>query len=353
MKELKSHVILSKRRIFIFLAFSTCVSRFFFVTTKQPKSDDFINSTQCKNSGTAREFWVDRYVKWHSKARKDRAVRRLIFKACRSGIGDNLHGLIRTYAYAVLSHRVLLIEWNEPELMREIMDENSADQFLLNSTTFSYLNESEPIVLTWRDSFEKILPVFYGTEKDVYFTTGAGPYIRQHVVDEYETKCNTKLPKLDFKTSRKIIREILKPSSYFIGLKKTAQKKLQICGTQENNGDKSPCKNPYIALHARIGAGIGEGSIRRFKKLSKRQKSIAACIAYAVYAASKDLYQNPKTVFLATDTISFRETFRKELRGYGSDFKLKFLEGNITHIVDIHENKDDLKKRHCKALDPE
>lgn len=71
-------------------------------------------------------------------------------------------------------------------------------------------------------------------------------------------------------------------------------------------------KKEYIAVHARLGQGVGEASVR-FSRLIEEPQVAAYCLARRAIALAhgfKQKYrQDPLPIYLATDTPEFRQTF--------------------------------------------
>lgn len=90
----------------------------------------------------------------------------------------------------------------------------------------------------------------------------------------------------------------------------------------------------YVAVHARLGIGVGE-PLGRFGKISVKQRRAAKCLASRAVRVSLMTGIPTPPVFLATDTPAFRETFRMAVREMSAG-RVKVVSGEWDVV---HSNK--------------
>ena len=82
-------------------------------------------------------FFVDDYILFHKQNRNSKAPR-LIFRPVGTGIGDRMGVLLSVYWLAVLSRRVLLIDWHEPFPLSDFLEEANQLDILLSKEAASW-----------------------------------------------------------------------------------------------------------------------------------------------------------------------------------------------------------------------
>lgn len=96
----------------------------------------------------------------------------------------------------------------------------------------------------------------------------------------------------------------------------------------------------YVAVHVRLGSGVGERG-NRFQT-GKSWQQIARCMGKKALDMRERVMNGNGKVFLATDTVKFRETFKKEFGKIGGK-ETDVIYGNwdTKHVASLKQKVDD------------
>lgn len=254
------------------------------------------------------DFWITSYLEWHDSQRYNRSARRLIFRENGDGFGDRVKALVAAYGYAVLTKRLLIIRWNSPYPLANILSNRSRERFIFrNDIDSDGLAAGYGRDYKFRYFRDMPISVVKLLADDVHTVTlKIGPPTQTPDMLSQELRgrrfSQQSIPKYTPALWKLAVRHLLERSLEIQEEVSEFRRQHAICGYGEeclNNQTR------YIAIHARIGHGVGEGSWR-FDRFRGRERDVATCFAKAVqkYSSSIDV-----PVFVATDTPIFKNVF--------------------------------------------
>lgn len=300
-----------------------------------------LGSRQFLMLDASHKFWITDYMEWHRINRKSPRARRLIFSPVAAGLGDNLRGLIRSYLYAVVTRRIFLVDWKRPFPLARAID---TSWYAFDPKVDLPNNASVRSFHFYRMSNRELYSTLKGSTKVVRLQTGYNNFMHDTVTSlcgAYQ-RCSDIPPHTD-DTLRAVGHIILRPSKEAAARHRQNLSRLTLCvGSRTKlcpNHDELASASrkdarQYISVHARLGIGTGE-YMQRFKHINGNESTIARCLAIAVRRIQDRMgYVSPK-VLLATDTPSFRNTFRHAMRDVYPKAQVVWLGGRVIHYTRI------------------
>lgn len=334
------------------------------------------------NDARTRAFFFDDYTDFHAKHRHSPNAPVLIFSPRRKGLGDTIRTLIFAYWTAALSRRVLLIHWNDPFPFEWFMSNaNHSTDFFLRLGRLSLNNATAST--TWirtREDYKRFYSIISAPHHDPHRhqSVGLSPHTPPHPFLLHEfvrrvTPWRIDHPKelislfRDAGFQNLFLSRVVRLSDSMSDLylqhcvhfnlscpKYITQRSLPRIASI-NASFTNPTHNtvqhlrPYVAVHGRLGLGVSEGETTRFRNYSKRQVSVAKClanIALPLALGTQDYQGNSSLVtedvlpvFLATDTTSFRSVFQREVRHLSNGrVPVVFGDWNVSHSSDLGKN---------------
>lgn len=299
------------------------------------------------------------YVTWHrtiiSRVKNNELngtnVRTLVFigSSRRHGLGDMLRGIIFSYISSVFSKRVFLIKGYCPFPLRELFENSEYSNFTYDEYYFPlFLNSSR---IRGNAKIEK-QELFSGNEAQVLIETESPPRfealwenIGSEKYQNYSIASSLKLIKAELtKTGEELHVEEIYPFIYKGLFRMTEQVRRTIKDYVTEIGYSS-VHNPYVSIHVRLGKGIGEGNIRRFKKNFKTfsVEQYADCLARKAVSFSYLLDINPPRFFLATDTPEFKNLFQDSVSKYDERSIVMHTSAKLKHVKKLEKsNQEDI-----------
>lgn len=331
----------------IFLVTIVIIAFVFFISIQHVFPVSFLpdnlklNSRQPILLDASRTFWVTDYMKWHKENRKLPQARRLIFTPVSAGLGDNLRGIIRAYLYAVLTRRLLLVDWNRPFPLARAVD---TSWYEFDPVVDLASNSSVQSFHYYHMSYVKFYDTLKSNALVVRLETGHMPVIHDTVTalcGPYH-RCS-EIPPHTNDALRAAGRILLQPSKEAAVRHRKNLNRMALCvgsstklcqNYDELGVESRKDARQYISVHARLGIGTGE-YMQRFGHIKGNESTIARCLAIAVRRIQDKMgYVRPK-VLLATDTPSFRNTFRYTMRNVYPKAQVTWLGGPVTHYRSI------------------
>eukprot|EP00172_Hildenbrandia_rubra_P000726 Plantae.Rhodophyta-Hildenbrandia_rubra.ctg14.p1 GENE.Plantae.Rhodophyta-Hildenbrandia_rubra.ctg14~~Plantae.Rhodophyta-Hildenbrandia_rubra.ctg14.p1 ORF type:complete len:458 (-),score=48.16 Plantae.Rhodophyta-Hildenbrandia_rubra.ctg14:1283-2656(-) len=278
---------------------------------------------------------IDDYTKWHRKNRHSgkKLVWRCPQRFC-GGLGDRIRSLVLTYFVAVVNERVFLIDWNDPVPLSDLLVPNLIDW------RFDPQKDSPP----WDSPPNPVKPLVprainYANPDLILSLPNHTLIVAERVAANFPRVLNasnsrfynllkeSRIPLHTFDINRAVLRALFKPSSALSKRKNNLRSALRI-------------QRPYLAIHARVGVGVGE-----MKKYAGRFSQFANNLDIVAYRLVKVVVDRKKlenitgscSVFLATDTPALRPLFEKEIRR--QDKSLKLIGGNWVPHHYIESNR--------------
>lgn len=274
------------------------------------------------------KVFIQDYLDYHEQARNN-GSRRLIFRPKLTGMGDTYSTLIFAYWAAVVSKRVFLVDWQQPFPLEDLLQNSRM------TTDVFYRSKSDD-----QPPFSNNVYTLVGTEEShkqfgnvLLSNTAAVIYRPRHrppqaIIQEFVKRSTMKdMPVSTYMRlaasqnfHRAIMHHVFRVSDNIRKNQRhyTEQFRLFRGFTQQDiDVSKHTYKwkeRPYIAVHARIGTGVGELH-GRFQDVQKDMVVPARCLASRAIRLSYMAGYPPLPIFLATDTVQFRSLFRKVVKG--------------------------------------
>lgn len=209
------------------------------------------------------EFWVHRYVRWH-KANRHNASRLAVFLSVRAGLGDNVHGMLNLWGYAVLTNRLFLVGPIWPYPLHPTLSEATKLEFIYNlrqDRKFGPLVGARMLVPNKGELLPHTIDLLKGpTHVAALHLAGAeSPHevalrLPRYIHNSEETYT---LPNFSRSVKSAITKLLLDPSDELLQLKNSF---LSQHGLDDGK--------PYFGYHARLGTGVNEQGNRRFANIS-------------------------------------------------------------------------------------
>lgn len=331
---------------------------------------------------TLRQFWINDYITWHRENRHNKKVRRMIFKSNSAGIGSRFQGLLNAYLISVLTRRVFLIDWEDPFPFRDTFEATAASDFLYDPTVDNRSSSWITVKLTKDATHRRDLRDVYRPDTDTIFRAAYNSlhndYIIQDIALAYQKVCSQAPEKYPYRqcpkegispgafTSvttvvfRMISSLVFPPNRKWRDLQLQSNKRLGLSSYKSDQSSQyshgADVGTPYVAVHARLGLGVGEGHLERFRKQSMPENfsKLAQCLArQSLVRARAQGFRKAFKIFLATDTPHFREKFEDAMHAIAPKVHVLYSEEEVVHISTIHRNSSDktpLRETYLKSL---
>ncbi|KAI0564559.1 hypothetical protein FGB62_25g029 [Gracilaria domingensis] len=306
---------------------------------------------------------VENYIHFHKRNRHN-ASRILIFRPRRTGLGDRLSVLAFTFWAASVSERLFLVDWQYPFPLRQLFQNTNPDVDMFfnqrlddpnrettsgnSSSKVAYLQAGEKGLKEYESIlFSNVRTVIV---EMLYTPKLSKAFIAKRFPAEVLPSYVNSVPST-VSFFRIVFHNILKLSDEMLQYQKQMSKKMKIRPTYLTHPRTSWLRRikkrshrlvekfdenarPYIAVHARVGSGVGEfKEIGRFKNIGRDMKTGAMCLAARAVRLAHMSGHPPLPIYLATDTPSFRDVFR-EVVGNFSHGRVEVVGGdwNVVHI---------------------
>ena len=308
----------------IALCLYTAALHFFLLGSVSPKPNDFVAPPQSIDASV--KFWVTDYVQWHRQQRRNPKARRLIYTTISAGLGDNIRGLLRAYAFAVLTKRVFVIRWERPYPLWLVVSNNSMATFGFDRR----VDVPDGIVVKsfhyMRMNKRQLYDTLRGAEETVVeLACGPSPLIHDVLpILRGDHLSKVAIPRFDDAAIRAASHALFEPSQSSIERHRVYMNKFHLCGAsnsivcpnyEELSVAARRYARQYIGVQVRLGVGTHEYNTVRFKNLRGNQHRVARCFARRVRRVSfDDMADAHATIFLATDTPEFRRVFANTMR---------------------------------------
>lgn len=302
-------------------------------------SSPFIATKNYLNTSEIQEYerelfrvFIHDYLDFHEQARRN-GSRRLIFQPQLTGMGDTYGTLIFAYWAAVISRRVFLVDWQRPFPLEDFLQNSrvSCDVFYRPETDNQPPYSTNVYTLRGtKDSHKQFGNVLLSnTAAVIYKPQHRPPY---QVIYEFVKRSSMK----DMSISsymrlaasqhfhRAVMHHVLQISDNIRKDQQDYIKKYRLFrgftqhDTNVSKRTYKPNERPYIAVHARIGTGVGEVH-SRFHDVQRNMIVPARCLASRAIRLSYMAGYPPLPIFLATDTVEFRALFRSVVKDISHD----------------------------------
>lgn len=313
------------------------------------------NATMMRSIKTFERLAITDYTEWHALTRNALEIalaekspkhppRLLVVRSDLSlthGLGDRFRGIVSAYFIAVLSRRLLLIDWTAPIPLTTVFISPS-------QANFTYDPRLLPSVAPYNDSQVVSGNYYYQTDTHHVNTTTLFldsvplPNVtRWFTAPEYRRQNNFLLHRLSrlhplppCVAIPLVLRNLFQSTPELQAairqrlLTPTLQKLISV-----NN-------EPYIALHARLGYGLGEleKDARRFdlQRAGTSLRGMARCFVDTALAHSNQYSSSSAPqFFLATDTPEFQPLVASELAARLPTATLAYVDVDVKHLRDL------------------
>lgn len=292
------------------------------------------------------KFFITDYIAFHKANRKH--GRRLVFTQAGGGLGDRFQGMFYAYWVAVMTRRIFLVDWNQPFPLDDFLQgaENGLDLF--------YDREKDRIPLLRHQNGTKVPDMSFVTGKTtVQKEFEAIIQSRTHTVRMESSRLWNRFTKRfyeDHKAAGISARQLMEAFGsinfkrmflhHVFRIKDSVRVRHEEMSRSMGiraygEWKKKRRGRPYIAVHARLGKGVGEIS-QRFEDIMEELKTPAMCLATRAILLSLNSGSPPLPVFLATDTNEFREVFSESVRRMSHN-RVRVASGdwNAVHTKDV------------------
>ncbi len=288
-------------------------------------------------SGTepgAVDFWITRHLTWHDSQRYNISARRLVFRENGDGFGDRVKALIAVYGYAVLTKRLLVIQWHSPYPLATMISNRSQERFIFSEDIDS-IGLPARHGRNYKFRYFEDMPesLIHTLASDVHTVTlKIGPptqtpdMLRQALAGGRFS--HESIPRYTPDIWRLATRQILERSEGIEEEAKKIRRRFAICG---HEAQCSGNQTRYIGVHARLGHGVGEGRWR-FNRFRGRHRDVSTCLARAV---QNDVATHRTSVFVATDTPAFRDVFVEVMKTAMPRTRVVYLNNEPVHFNKI------------------
>lgn len=267
--------------------------------------------------------FTEDYLDFHERLRY-KGTRRFVFRPRLRGMGDMFGTLVFAYWTAVVSKRVFLVDWREPFPLEDLI------QTVRNSTDLFYRDSIDALPKFWdsvhflngtEESHPHFINVLLSNITTVFYAPHYRPsreivysFVKQSGVHSLNISNVLKLPS-SVNFQRALMHHVFRLSDDIQRDHRYYANRLRLSRGYVPTEVSSLRRlypyyaRPYIAVHARIGSGVGEVN-GRFKDVQKDMIVPARCLAYRALRMSFMAGYHPLPIFLATDTTEFRTIFQ-------------------------------------------
>lgn len=314
-------------------------------------------------------FFED-YVNFHASNRYN-ASRVLIFQPHPTGLGDRFGMLVYVYWCAVMSRRLLLIDWQTPfrlsdylisansiantdmfyhdsDILRYEQAANASSQYHNYSITIYDIDYNSTTQIEVQEKLDGNTPVVIMLSRQSMRSSTLKEFSKRNIPVGFtmkEVACFGHFltgTATDFQ--RAFAHHVLKPSMQLRRTHEINCRKLNLrCATTQHRhlmkitGRGNRREERYIAVHARLGVGVGEMTQARFLNLSVDLNEPARCLVnravkLSLMGTNNGTEGKALPIFLATDTPSFRQTFRDMVAAISGDrIRVEFGDWGVLH----------------------
>lgn len=295
------------------------------------------------------KIFVFDYGKWHQEEMKKiylnnskaKEASLLLYRGDENyGLGDVIRGLIHSYLIAVVTNRLFFHDIRYKFNINEIWKSQKYLNFSLEDSMF-ISNHIDAEVYKFKPGFRNLSE--YESYPRIIIDTDM-PLLRPRSIFSSLAK-----------NKHLIIQQKMKRENLLKYYPKTEELVPFVLNSifhlspdfREHMKTIAPFQaKTYIAVHARLGEGVGEENLDRFK-ISRNElsvKSIGICIG----ELGADLAAEEKTrnIFVATDTPKARKWIQKGIQRKNLGAIVRYIDEDVIHIAKLgqkgNENSDDL-----------
>lgn len=297
---------------------------------------------------------IDNYVSWHTRTRasyeaarvKGRLIkppRLLVVRSDLSlthGLGDRFRGIVTAYFLAVLSRRLFLIDWRAPIPLSLAFVSPSEANFTYDETLAPHYPFNDSFVV--QGNYYHMSDYYKTNVTTLFLDSVPKPNVtRWFNPPERRRRDNWLLNRL---AKYKELEPCVVIPLIFRALFRPTPLLRTTLGHRINQRQMKALKisdgTPFMAIHARLGYGLGEiqTDSGRFdlQRSGTSMLGMARCFVDAVAAHVE--WSTPSSeprVFLATDTPEFRPLVSTELAKRVPKAHLVSMDADVKHVRDL------------------
>lgn len=273
------------------------------------------------------KFFITDYLNFHAEEKHNSLSRKQIFRPKPTGIGDRFERLMTAYYVAVVTKRVLLVDWQRPSPIEDLLETayHGTDLFLRDvdrseKPGMARSDGGNEFVLdkTQNHDPNKFIDTLNSNITNIVMTMTKRPLRSTLELLGHQRFAHTGKRQLtafygSYICRKAVMHRVLRVRTDFFENMSSKGIQLQFKSVQNADNIKSLFKNGYIGVHARVGVGLHEIG-DRFDAIQDNLEIPPKCLARRVsrLAAISDALKLP--IFLATDTVPFREIFIREVQ---------------------------------------
>lgn len=330
------------------------------------------NTTVSHSLRSFHQLVVKDYLQWHARKRAayQAAIRRassprstnaprpprmLVLRSDLSlthGLGDRFRAIITAYLLAVLSNRLLLIDWRKPIPLSTAF----ASPPGVNFTYDDFLAPSHPYddSAIIQGNYYHISDSVHVNVTTLFLDSVPRPNITRWFVPPPSRKSANKLlqrlsllhPLPPCRAIPILFRALFTPTP---ALRIALNRRLHTPPIATLDAEYMP----YVAIHARLGYGLGEikKDASRFDlaRSGTTLHGMAKCFANSAMQLSNEIHKGYKSkrhwyrphFFLATDTPSFRPLVAQELGNKMPSSVLTYVDADVKHVRELQVSAHD------------
>lgn len=277
------------------------------------------------------KYFFDDYIEFHIKHRF-KSNRYFLFSPTPAGLGDRSFWLVRAYWVAVLSRRILLIDKISASALLSLLSPVSKDFNLIynesidisrrvtginhqhsNSTAYLKANWNPPV----EDEFLLLSNVRTVVCKCNTTLSMSREFIERTRPENISVQIIDRIGKSHI-FARILYNHVLRIRDDVRARYLSEMDNLDLL--RRGDGNDGERTKSFVAVHARIGEGLGEVK-GRFQDASSNKAKFATCLARRAISIIRR-WQLDNVIYLATDTPGFTKIFNATVlqMGYGQSF---------------------------------
>lgn len=290
--------------------------------------------------------YITDYVKWHrsviDKVKSGRisgeSVRTLVYRG-KEGMGDRMRGAIHAFLCAMLTERLLLIDWVQPYPLNVAVELGVGTNFTQDPYYFGTGTGLDYEIAPFgkHPTIKDLRALLDKQANWVAMTKETRPCMKFLLVD-----VPFHYPKLKaVKRLGKLPRHPW-PTEFFPLVFRALFKATPALrdGVEEFITSGNDISRPFIGIHVRLGGDTKESKSKRFRtKLTLHESAMCAAVTALEMAKARGI--SPPRFFLACDTVAFRTALRAAVRRNDPTAIMMFGDWKVKHVRHLDATNED------------
>ncbi len=290
--------------------------------------------------------YITQYVEWHRSIIDDvksgrvsgESVATLVYRG-KEGVGDRIRGILHAFFCAMLTERVLLIDWVQPYALNLAIELGMRTNFTHDPYYFGTATALDHEIAPFgkHATMNDLKMLLVKEKKWLVMTKETRPNMKWLLLDVPFHYPKLKAVKKLGKLARHPWATEFFPLVFRALFKATSELRDRVEDFVTEGNDIS---ERFIGIHVRLGGDTREEKSKRFKSDLTLQES-ATCAAQTALEMAKARGIWPPRFFLACDTVKFRSVLREAMKEEDSNAVLMFGEWKVKHVRHLNEEKDE------------